>query len=98
MAQKVGKADEQKKSERPDATEEGEQIQVVDKRRFARLSEGSEPAPEPEAARYPSYVEELQSRLKQAEEQAERLQARYKQAQAELGRETEELRTRLQRN
>src|SRR5438445_41942 len=77
--------------------EEGEPIQVVDKRRFINIGDATA-AEQAEEPRYPSYVEELQSRLKQAEEQAEKLQSRYKQAQAELERETDELRARLQKN
>lgn len=42
-------------------------------------------------------IEELKARLKQAEETAEMLQHRYRQSQAQIARETEELRARLRR-
>src|SRR5438067_10564469 len=104
MTRKVGKADEKQEPIDQEATakEEGEPIQVVDRRRFARVSEANEESnasvTEEDSTRYPSYVEELQSRLKQAEEQVERLQTRFKQAQTDLEREADELRSRLQRN
>src|SRR5688572_18755230 len=80
--------------------DEGEPVQVVDKRRFINTEQAAdaEAAATAEAARYPSYVEELQQRLKQSEEQVEKLQARFKQAQSELEQEAGELRARLQRN
>ncbi len=77
-------------------SENDEPVQVVDKRRLTQVA--TEPAVATESARYPSYVEELQARLKQTEEQAEKMQARFKQLQADLIRETDELRVRLQRN
>jgi molecular chaperone GrpE len=43
------------------------------------------------------YVEDLQKRLKQAEDKAEMLQTRFKQAQIDLNREADELRSRLRR-
>jgi len=43
------------------------------------------------------YVEDLQKRLKQAEDKAEMLQNRFKQAQIDLNREADELRARLRR-
>jgi molecular chaperone GrpE len=104
MTGKVGKADKQQESlaDRSTGTEEedGEPIRVVDKRRFANIDQEETQDPEliEDKPRFPSFVEELQSRLKQAEEQAERLQTRFKQAQADLEREAAELRTRLQRN
>lgn len=78
------------------SSQNDEPVQVVDKRRFTQVA--TEPAVATESARYPSYVEELQARLKQAEEQAEKVQARFKQLQVELMHETDELRLRLQRN
>jgi molecular chaperone GrpE len=89
MTQKIDKAG---------ADSEDEPIQVVDKRRFLNREKEGATAEEAEEPRYPSYVLELQGRLKEAEEQAEKLQSRYKQAQAQLEREADELRGRLQRN
>lgn len=45
-----------------------------------------------------AYVEQLQIRIKQAEEQAEKLQSLYKQAQADMKREIEETKQRLQKH
>jgi molecular chaperone GrpE len=44
-----------------------------------------------------AYIEELQQRLKQSEDMVEMLQTRFKHAQADLARETDELRARLRR-
>lgn len=81
--------------------DEGEPVQVVDKRRFVNADMAAAEAAAAQAEespRLPTYVEELQQRLKQSEEQVEKLQARFKQAQSELEQEAAELRARLQRN
>lgn len=55
----------------PVETERPAEVKVVDKRRFARLlGFGAAPAPEPEAERLPSYVEELKQRAERAAEGA----------------------------
>lgn len=72
-----------------------EEVHVVDKRRVGVAGQGS--ATTEPVTRYPSYVEELQERCRQAEEQVERIQNRYKQIQAEMDAELEQTRQRLQR-
>jgi molecular chaperone GrpE len=101
--QQVANADEPLEPDfdraQPVHDEEDEPIHVYDKRRRFDKDESEAGAPAAgEAEHYPSVVEELQNRLKQAEEQAEKIQLRFNQAKAELSRETDELRARLQRN
>lgn len=70
-----------------------EDVYVVDRRRVTEAGTSTGES----ASRYPSYVEELQQRCRQAEEQVERIQNRYKQIQAEMDAELEQTRQRLQR-
>ncbi|MEW6734066.1 MAG: nucleotide exchange factor GrpE [Acidobacteriota bacterium] len=97
------KASAEEMQKTPSTDAEDVAIPVVDKRRFAHINETpmdaeAQAPPEEETSRYPTYIEELQNRLKQAEEQAEKLQTRFKEAQAQLSREADEMRLRLQRN
>jgi len=78
--------------------EEEVRPRVVDKRRFARALEG-ELAAEPveEKPRYPSYVEELQTRLKISEERMLAIEQAYREAREKMHSEIEAIRTRLDR-
>ncbi|HWW75769.1 MAG TPA: nucleotide exchange factor GrpE [Pyrinomonadaceae bacterium] len=84
-------------------TEEGSPRVRVNDRRRIRLGEEEEAGgPEQEAAAEPpslkpSYVEELETRTRAAEQKAADVQARFEQVRAELKRETDELRRRLAR-
>jgi molecular chaperone GrpE len=83
--------------------EEGDapKVRVNDRRRI-RLGEGEEGGEEAKAEEAPSvrpsYVEELESRAREAEQKVADVQARFEQVRAELKRETDELRQRLARN
>ena len=72
---------------------------VVDKRRFVKLLEESPPTlePAPETPRFPSYVEELQSKLKANEERVLEYAERYREARQQMQEEVEAIRTRLHR-
>ena len=77
-------------------------VRVNDRRRI-RLGEEEEGGPEQEASAEspslkPSYVEELETRTRAAEQKASDVQARFEQVRAELKRETDELRQRLARS
>src|SRR5262249_31647799 len=98
MKQKEQMINQEPESAKAAPVDENEPIPIIDRRRFASGNETEVDAPDAETERYPSYVEELQQRLKQAEEQAEKLQTRFKEAKNDLNRETDELRARLQRN
>lgn len=85
------------------ADETPEKVRVNDRRRFNR--ESDEPAPpegeessQQQSSLKPSYVEELESRARAAEQKAADVQARFEQVRADLKRETDELRQRLARN
>jgi molecular chaperone GrpE len=88
------------------ADETPEKIRVNDRRRFNRDSdetasdEGAvnEAASQRQPSLKPSYVEELESRTRAAEQKAADVQARFEQVRSELKRETDELRQRLTRN
>ncbi|HEX8190160.1 MAG TPA: nucleotide exchange factor GrpE, partial [Pyrinomonadaceae bacterium] len=58
---------------------------------------GRRPAEEAPSVK-PSYVEELESRAREAEQKVADVQTRFEQVRAELKRETDELRQRLARN
>src|ERR1700749_358426 len=77
-----------------------ERIRVNDRRRFNIDSDepASEETTQQGPSLKPSYVEELESRAKAAEQKAADVQARFEQVRAELKRETDELRQRLARN
>ena len=86
---------------RPAAREEeraeGERVRVTDRRRV-HLDDDGEPAAEQEGPSLkPSYVEELEARMRAAEQKAADVQARFEQVRAELRRETDEVRQRLNR-
>jgi molecular chaperone GrpE len=72
---------------------------VVDKRRFVKLlEEGSTtPEPAPEIPQFPSYVEELQSKLKANEERMLEYAERYREARQQMQEEVETIRARLHR-
>ncbi|HJQ34486.1 MAG TPA: nucleotide exchange factor GrpE [Pyrinomonadaceae bacterium] len=84
-------------------TEEGSpRVRVNDRRRIRLGEEGEAGGSEQEAASEstslkPSYVEELETRTRAAEQKAADVQARFEQVRAELKRETDELRQRLAR-
>jgi molecular chaperone GrpE len=87
-----------------DATEK---IRVNDRRRFnleedeSAQAAADEETPSPrrqQPSLKPSYVEELESRARAAEQKAADVQARFEQVRSELKRETDELRQRLARN
>ena len=83
-------------------TEEGAPRVRVNDRRRVRLGDEAEPGGEEGAATdspslKPSYVEELETRARAAEQKASDVQARFEQVRAELKRETDELRQRLAR-
>ena len=82
------------------ADETPERIRVNDRRRFNIDSDepASEETTQQGPSLKPSYVEELESRAKAAEQKAADVQARFEQVRAELKRETDELRQRLARN
>lgn len=76
--------------------EGGERIRVTDRRRinFDETAGGTAP-PTPNLK--PSYVEELEARTQAAEQKTADVQARFEQVRAELRRETDETRQRLNR-
>lgn len=79
--------------------DEAEKIRVTDRRRIkldesgASSSSANEDAPNLK----PSYVEELESRTRAAEQKTLDVQARFEQLRAELRRETDDTKQRLQR-
>jgi molecular chaperone GrpE len=78
---------------------EDEEIRVTDRRRIYLDDEG---APAPSAAAdvpnlKPSYVEELEARTKAAEAKSQEVQQRFEQVRADLQRETDATRQRLNR-
>lgn len=81
--------------------EDAPKVRVNDRRRirFGEEREGGGEAKAEEAPSVkPSYVEELESRAREAEQKVTDVQARFEQVRAELKRETDELRQRLARN
>ena len=99
MEEKV-EAQEGRASER--APEEAERIRVTDRRRIHVDDAQGEPRVEGETqaeqpSLKPTYVEELEARTRAAEQQARDVQARFEQLRAELRRETDETRQRLNR-
>jgi molecular chaperone GrpE len=86
------------------ADEAPEKIRVNDRRRFNRDSdeparaEGGAEESASQPSLKPSYVEELEARVRAAEQKAADVQARFEQVRSELKRETDELRRRLARN
>jgi len=88
------------------AEEQTPKVRVKDRRRI-RLDDEAEGAGGDESGASerqqppslkPSYVEELETRARAAEQKAADVQARFEQVRAELKRETDELRQRLARN
>lgn len=87
------------------AEEQAPKVRVNDRRRI-RLGEEAEgvggeesgASEQQQPSLKPSYVEELESRARAAEQKAADVQARFEQVRAELKRETDELRQRLARN
>ncbi|MCS6807032.1 MAG: nucleotide exchange factor GrpE [Acidobacteriota bacterium] len=73
---------------------------VVDKRRFRRLLDEDVPTGEllPEPPRYPSYVEELQSKLQAGEARLLEYAEQMRQARQQMDAELEAIRERLRRN
>jgi molecular chaperone GrpE len=95
---------EEPRAEGRESGQEGERIRVTDRRRVRADEEGGgadarEDGPGAGAPNLkPTYVEELESRARAAEQLAREVQARFEQVRAELRRETDELRQRLSRN
>jgi molecular chaperone GrpE len=87
--------------ERRDEDAAGEGVRVVDRRRVSldesgegvKVQEGVAEAP----SLKPKYVEELEARTRAAEQKALDVQARFEQVRAQLQRETDETRQRLNR-
>jgi molecular chaperone GrpE len=87
------------------AEEQAPKVRVNDRRRI-RLGDEAEPeggeesgaSERQQSSLKPSYVEELESRARAAEQKTSDVQARFEQVRAELKRETDELRRRLARN
>jgi len=81
------------------ADETRARIRVNDRRRFNVDGEvaGGEGEPGDEPRLKPTYVEELETRTRAAEQKAADVQQRFEQVRAELKRETDELRQRLAR-
>jgi molecular chaperone GrpE len=75
----------------------GEGVRVTDRRRIHvdAGDEGEEAAEAPSLK--PKYVEELEARTRAAEQKAQDVQARFEQVRAQLQRETDETRQRLNR-
>lgn len=76
--------------------EGGERIRVTDRRRI-NLDETAGGAASSTPNLKPSYVEELEARTQAAEQKTADVQARFEQVRAELRRETDETRQRLNR-
>jgi molecular chaperone GrpE len=77
-----------------------EEIRVTDKRRINLDSEGEtsgESAAAEEPSLKPSYVEELEGRVSEAEQKVLDVKSRFEQLRAQLQRETDETRQRLNR-
>lgn len=75
------------------------QPRVVDKRRFARWLDEAAPAEAPaeEVPRYPTYVEELQTRLRISEERAQAIERAFQEARERMQAEVEAFRERQTR-
>ncbi len=80
--------------------EEDDKPRVVDKRRFQRLLEGEPSMVEPiaEPPRYPSFVEELQDKLKASEVRLLEYAEQVREARQQMQSEIDAIRDRLQRN
>ena len=93
---------EEPRAEGRESEQEGERIRVTDRRRVRADEEGGaggrEDGPAGAPSLKPTYVEELETRTRAAEQLAREVQARFEQVRAELRRETDELRQRLRRN
>ncbi|HEX7173982.1 MAG TPA: nucleotide exchange factor GrpE [Pyrinomonadaceae bacterium] len=94
---------EETRIEGRESGQEGERIRVTDRRRVRADEEGGaadarEDGPSGAPSLKPTYVEELETRTRAAEQLAREVQARFEQVKAELRRETDELRQRLNRN
>jgi molecular chaperone GrpE len=76
-----------------------DELRVTDRRRIYLDPEGEERVNEetPPPNLKPSYVEELEARTKAAEKQVQEIQSRFEQLRAQLQRETDETRQRLNR-
>jgi molecular chaperone GrpE len=85
------------KSEPPPA--EDDKPRVIDKRRFQRLldEDWSAVEPIPETPHYPSYVEELQNKLKASEERLLGYAEQVREARQQMQTEVEAVRDRLRR-
>ena len=88
------------RSRRPSNEEKENELRVTDRRRVYLDPDGSEKvnkeADQPNLK--PSYVEELETRTKAAEQQVQEVQARFDQLRQQLQKETDETRQRLNRS
>ncbi|MFN2491729.1 MAG: nucleotide exchange factor GrpE [Pyrinomonadaceae bacterium] len=85
--------------DRKDARDEAAEIRVTDRRRI-QLEDSGDRAPEasPESPNLrPTYVEELETRTKAAEQKALEVQVRFEELRKQLQKETDETRQRLNR-
>ncbi|MGH9900736.1 MAG: nucleotide exchange factor GrpE [Pyrinomonadaceae bacterium] len=96
-------ATEKARDGREPESEEGGRVRVTDRRRVNLDAPGAAPAGEGAATAQeapslkPSYVEELEARTRAAEQKVADVQGRFEQLRAELRRETDETRRRLNR-
>lgn len=89
------KGEEQRESREGAGSEEG--VRVTDRRRVMLDEAGAAGAPDDAPSLKPKYVEELEARTRAAEQKALDVQARFEQVRAQLQRETDETRQRLNR-
>jgi molecular chaperone GrpE len=89
---------EPKEAKRKSSVDDNEQpeIRVTDRRRIY-LNDEANSKPDESTSLKPSYVEELEARTLAAENQLQEVQNRFEQLRAELQRETDETRKRLNR-
>ena len=80
------------------APSSSDEIRVTDRRRISLDNEASnERAPDDAPSLKPTYVEQLEERTKEAERKVSDVQSRFEQLRAQLQRETDETRQRLNR-
>jgi molecular chaperone GrpE len=85
---------------RRDSAEDQGQLRVTDRRRIHLDEHGSQSSPaesKPERSLKPTYVEELETRTKAAENRVAEVQSRFEQLRQQLQKEVDETRQRLNR-
>lgn len=87
------------RSHPPEPEGEGAGPRVVDRRRFLKYLDEAAEAAEcvEEAPRFPTYVEELQSKLKASEERLREYAEKHREARQQMQAEVDAIRARLQR-